>query len=121
MSRTGQIGARGEWLARHYLIQQGYTILDTNWSTAFGELDIVARFKGVYVFVEVKTRRGRDTESALAGISAAKHDRIIKAVYQYLHDKRIDADAGWRIDVIGIALRRSQAPVIDHVEDAFDW
>lgn len=120
MSLTGQIGACGEWLARNYLIQQGYTILDTNWSTVFGELDIVAHFEGVYVFVEVKTRRGRDTESALAGISAAKHDRIIKAVYQYLHDKQL-GDAGWRIDVIGIALCRNWAPVIDHVEDAFDW
>ena len=120
MRQTRQTGARGERLAQNYLIRQGYTILDTNWSTRFGELDIVARFKDVYVFVEVKTRRGCDTELALAGITAAKHDRIIKAVYQYLHDKQLDEDASWRIDVIGIALRR-QAAVIDHVEDAFDW
>ena len=120
MSRTRQTGARGERLARHYLIQQGYVILDANWSTRFGELDIVARFKDVYVFVEVKTRRGPDTEAALAGITAAKHERIIKAVYQYLDDKGLGADANWRIDVIGVALDGGRA-VIDHVEDAFDW
>ena len=120
MSRTRQIGARGEWLARNHLIQQGYTILDSNWSTRFGEIDIVAQSKGVYVFVEVKTRRSHNTETALAGITAAKHERIIKAVYQYLDDKGLDEDTAWRIDVIGVALDRGQA-VIDHVEDAFDW
>ena len=120
MSRTGRTGARGEWLARDYLVQRGYVILDTNWATRFGELDIVARFKDVYVFVEVKTRRGSDTEAALAGITAAKHERIIKAVYQYLDDKELGEDADWRIDVIGVALDRGRA-VIDHVEDAFDW
>ena len=120
MSRRQQTGARGEWLARQHLIRQGYAILDTNWSTRFGEIDIVARRKGVYVFVEVKTRHSHSTEAALAGISAAKHERIIKAVYQYLDDKGLDDDADWRIDVIGVALDSSQA-AIDHVEDAFDW
>ena len=120
MSRTRQTGARGEWLARHYLIQQGYVILDINWSTRFGEIDIVAQLNGVYVFVEVKTRRSHSAEAALAGITAAKHERIIKAVYQYLDDKGLGEDTAWRIDVIGIALDRGQA-MIDHVEDAFDW
>ncbi len=121
MSQTRQTGKRGELLARNYLIRQGYTILDTNWTTRFGEIDIVAQFKGVYVFVEVKTRHSPNTESALASITAAKHDRIIKAVYQYLHDKGLDEDVDWRIDVIGIALNRSQTAAIAHVEDAFDW
>ena len=120
MSRTRQIGARGEWLARNHLIQRGYTILDSNWATRFGEIDIVAQSNDLYVFVEVKTRRSHSTETALASITPAKHERIIKAVYQYLDDKGLDEDTAWRIDVIGVALDRGQA-MIDHVEDAFDW
>lgn len=114
------LGARGESLARQYLINQGYEIVTSNWSTRYGEIDIIARSKGVIVFVEVKTRQGRDTESAFAGISRAKHERLVKAAYQYIHEHEPD-DARWRMDAIGIALHGQGQPVIDHVEDAFDW
>lgn len=114
------LGARGEALAQQYLINQGYEIITCNWSTRYGEIDIIARSNGVIVFVEVKTRQGRDTESAFAGISRAKHERLVKAAYQYLHEHELD-DARWRMDAIGIALRGRGGPVIDHVEDAFDW
>ncbi len=114
------LGARGESLARQYLIDQGYEIVASNWSTRYGEIDIIARSNGVIVFVEVKTRQDRDTESAFAGISRAKHERLVKAAYQYLHEHGLD-DARWRMDAIGIALRGRGQPVIDHVEDAFDW
>ena len=114
------LGARGESLARQYLINQGYEIVTSNWSTRYGEIDIIARSKGVIVFVEVKTRQGRDTESAFAGISRAKHEKLVKAAYQYIHEHEPD-DARWRMDAIGIALHGQGQPVIDHVEDAFDW
>lgn len=114
------LGARGESLARQYLINQGYEIVTSNWSTRYGEIDIIARSKGVIVFVEVKTRQGRDTESAFAGISRAKHERLVKAAYQYIHEHEPD-DARWRMDAIGVALHGQGQPVIDHVEDAFDW
>ncbi len=116
-----QTGALGEKLARNFLRQKGYAVLDANWSTLFGELDIVARQDEMLVFVEVKTRRSHDSESALAGISALKKERIIKAAYQYLQDKDVDDDSPWRIDVIAVALHADGPPQIDHVEDAFDW
>ncbi len=121
MRKTNTTGARGEKLARQYLRRRGYTILEANWRTIYGELDIVAQHDDSLVFVEVKTRYSADTESALASITAAKHERIIKAVYQYLHDKAYDQDTQWRIDVIAIALDAKQPPQIEHVEDAFDW
>lgn len=114
------LGAQGEALARQYLIKQGYDIVASNWSTRFGEIDIIARSNGILVFVEVKTRRSRNTESALAGITPAKHERLVKAVYQYLHEQEMD-EATWRIDAIAIALESGRRPIIDHVEDVFDW
>ncbi|MCY4017785.1 MAG: YraN family protein [Chloroflexi bacterium] len=114
------LGAQGESLARQYLINRGYEIVTSNWSTRYGEIDIVARSNDVIVFVEVKTRQSRNTELAFAGISRAKQERLVKAAYQYLHEHELD-DARWRMDAIGIALHRSGQPVIDHVEDAFDW
>lgn len=114
------LGARGESLARQYLDSKGYEIVTSNWSTRYGEIDIVARSNGVIVFVEVKTRQGKDTEAAFAGITLAKHEKLVKAAYQYLHEHKLD-DAQWRIDAIGIALHGRRRPVIDHIEDAFDW
>ena len=114
-------GAAGERIARDYLRAKGYTIVDSNWSTTVGELDIVAKEDNVLVFVEVKTRRGVNTELALESVTAVKHERMLKAVYQFLHEHDIDADAQWRIDVIGVAIAANGRRRIDHVEDAFDW
>ena len=119
--RNQRIGNRGEEIARDYLRRKGYDILETNWSTVRGELDIVASRAGILVFVEVKTRRSPDPEAALLGISELKKQRVIETAYQYLHDRDIAEDANWRIDVIAVALNERGPPRIDHVEDAFDW
>ena len=119
--RNQRTGARGEEIARDYLRRKGYDILETNWSTVRGELDIVASRAGILVFVEVKTRRSPDPEAALQGISALKRERVIETAYQYLQDRDIAEDSDWRIDVIAVALNERGPPRIDHVEDAFDW
>lgn len=121
MANRRQTGAAGEAIARRYLRRKGYAILASNWATRLGEIDIVARRGRLLVFVEVKTRRGADTDSALASITRAKHERMLNAVYQYLHEHDIDPDRQWRVDVIAVALGAAGPPRIDHVEDAFDW
>ena len=121
MRNTLQTGAAGEKIAQEYLRAKGYAIHDTNWTTTFGELDIVAKRGDVLVFVEVKTRRGANTEPALESVTPAKHERLLKAAYQYLQDHDIDQETQWRIDVIAVAIIAARRPRIDHVEDAFDW
>lgn len=121
MTRLHKIGAEGEKRAQLYLRRKGYVIRETNWSSVYGELDIISEQNGALVFVEVKTRRAANTESALEGITAAKRERMLKAVYHYLHDRDIDSETDWRIDVIAVALDGARPPKLDHVEDAFDW
>lgn len=121
VSRQKRIGDQGEAHARRYLLRQGYAIREANWFSLYGELDIIAEQAGVLVFIEVKARRSRDTESALAGISHAKQERMLKAIYHYLDAKGLDWDAPWRIDVIAVALDGNGGARIAHVEDAFDW
>lgn len=120
MSKERDIGAEGEKRAQLYLRRKGYLIRETNWSSIFGELDIIAEKNGALVFVEVKTRRGANTDSALAGITAAKRERMIKAVYQYLDHCELDWESPLRLDVIAVALDSGSA-TFAHVEDAFDW
>ena len=91
MPSASRTGARGEAIARRYLRQRGYRIVDLNWSSVYGELDIVAEQDGELTFVEVKTRRAANTDAALEGVTAAKRERVLKAVYRYLHEKQLDA------------------------------
>ncbi len=121
MTHRMRTGAAGEKIARDYLRAKDYRILDANWATAFGELDIVAKHDDRIVFVEVKTRRGASTEPAFEAVTSAKQERMLKAIYQYLQDHDIDTESLWRIDVIAIAIKAGGRPRIDHVEDAFDW
>ena len=121
MPPAKQTGAQGEAIARRHLRRQGYRIIESNWKSLFGELDIIAERAGVLTFVEVKTRRAANTESALEGITAAKRERMLKAVYLYLHEREFDPEVQWRIDVIAVALGGAGPPKLDHVEDAFDW
>ncbi len=121
MTRSLRIGAAGERIARGYLRSKGFAIRDANWSTTFGEIDIIAQRGELLVFVEVKTRRSPDTEAALEAVTPAKHERMLKAIYHYLHERDIDAEAPWRIDVIAVAIAPDGRPRVDHVEDAFDW
>lgn len=54
--RAKALGRKGERLVVGYLKKRGYRILKTNYKTPFGEADIVAFYRGVYCFVEVKAR-----------------------------------------------------------------
>ena len=55
---TKKFGDEGEKLARKYLKDQNYEIIDANFRTKFGEIDLIAKDGDVFVFVEVKARRG---------------------------------------------------------------
>jgi putative endonuclease len=56
--KTRRVGEVGENLAEKYLRKHGYRIIERNFSTRFGEIDLIAKKKGVLVFVEVKARLG---------------------------------------------------------------
>ncbi len=115
-----QIGTYGEQAAATYLKQQGYEVVETNWHCARGELDIIAKHNGMLIFVEVKTRRGDQTDVAFANVSTSKRQRLIASAHAYLEQNDLD-DAQWRIDVIAVALPHQGQPRIAHVEDALDW
>lgn len=121
MSHIQDTGKKGEAIAVNFLIQKGYTIIETNWSSRHGEIDIIAKQQQTLVFVEVKTRHSKNTESAFASITPSKREKMLNTIYLYLHEHNLDEDILWRVDAIGIALHKNQSPIIDHVEDAFDW
>jgi putative endonuclease len=64
-------GAWGEELALRYLTRQGYTLVERNYRTRYGELDLVVRHGTTLVFVEVKLRRGTGFGDPLEAVTHA--------------------------------------------------
>lgn len=114
------LGQRGELLAAEYLKRRDYTILATNWRCKNGEIDIVAQKADTLVFVEVRTRRSESTEGAFESITARKRSRMIAAAQAYVAAHELD-HADWRIDMIGIAIPKRGAPIIEYAEDVLGW
>lgn len=77
----------------------GYEILSSNFRTRHGEIDLIAREDGQFVFVEVKTRLGRSYGIGEEAITPTKQARLVKAAQAWLQEQG-QADAEWRIDVV---------------------
>jgi len=95
-------GNVGEDLACDYLKKNGYEILERNKHfSKFCEIDIVAKYRNIIVFVEVKTRKNNNFGSPLEAITKTKYNNIKTGVLSYLQENKIKK---FQIDVIGITL-----------------
>jgi len=113
-----ELGVEGENAACVFLKRKGYRILDRNYRCPLGELDIIARKRGVLVFCEVKARSGGEPEEALGAVDATRQSRMAQAAAHYL-DAKGGEERECRFDVIAL-LKDGAAWKIMHVEDAFE-
>ena len=109
-----RLGLSAESRAAAYLIAKGYRIVARRWKSPVGEIDIVARRRGVLVFVEVKARE--KLADAAESIGRRQQQRIIAAAEFWLAGHPDDAMSDMRFDVVLVAPRR--LPV--HLAAAFD-
>jgi putative endonuclease len=116
------VGRWGEELAAEYLRQCGYTILDRNARTPYGEIDLIASQECAEghstVFIEVKTRRSTAYGPPEAAVTPEKSAHLLAAAQAYLQ-AHPELNGVWRVDVI--AIRRVAAnlsPEIVHFENA---
>lgn len=100
-----KLGRWGEQLAAERLQSQGYVILARNWRCRRGEIDLVAQAGGVLVFVEVKTRRGRDYGTPEEAITRSKAKRLLELGQRYMLEHDLE-DVEWRIDLVAVELDR---------------
>ena len=113
----GVIGTRGEALAVSYLKKKRYRILERNYQTRYGEIDLIARDGDYLVFVEVKTRKEGTLTSGLSAVDAGKQARIRKAAAQYWQAH--PAPLQPRFDVIEV-IGSGETARLSHLENAFD-
>jgi putative endonuclease len=112
-----QVGATGEDLAAAFLKKQGYKIIERNYRTPLGEIDLVARHRGVLVVIEVKTRRSRKFGSPQEAVHAAKQERLRHLAQYYLQQQGL-GEVTVRFDVVGILWQEGK-PQIEVIEGAF--
>jgi putative endonuclease len=123
--RRRDLGALGERLAAEHLARSGYRVLDRNYRTARGELDLVAAGSGSLVFCEVKTRVAGTggPPGPLDAIGPVKRRRLRRLAREWMADPA-SARRPWtpmlRFDAIAVTLSPAgRLLALDHLEGAF--
>ncbi len=111
------LGRVGEVLAGAYLKNKGYSIVQINLRTPYGEIDLVSKYKDTIVFVEVKTRANTNLGPPEISITPRKAEHMRNAAEFYIQ-QHPELDADWRIDLVTIQMRPDNSPaLIDHFEN----
>jgi putative endonuclease len=113
-----QYGAQSESLAARLLKRRGYTILETNYRTPLGEIDIIARDRDTLVFVEVKARRSLGFGGPKWAVTPKKQRKISMVALYYLKTTR-QSQAKARFDVVAIRSL-TEPPQVEIIQNAFD-
>jgi putative endonuclease len=121
-NRRRQLGDAGEQLAADHLARRGFQILDRNYRTRWGELDIVACDERTIVFCEVKTRIAtRARRDPLESVHPRKRAQVRRMAGRWLADRSDHPRVSdLRFDAIGVTLTSDGRLLrLDHVEAAF--
>lgn len=103
MMSSAELGKWAEEVAVQALATYEYDIICQNWRNSTGEIDVVAREAGMWVFVEVKARTGTGKGLPEEAVTVSKQARLIELAQAYLAAQGIE-DAAWRIDVVALEL-----------------
>ena len=118
MNRRQKIGKSGEAAAVRFLKKNGYKILEQNYRTQLGEIDIIAKDRQTIVFIEVKTRRSLEYGSPKRAVTPKKRRNISMTALYYLKvNNQSHAEA--RFDVVTVFSRGGQID-IDIIKNAFE-
>src|SRR5262245_35973689 len=107
-------GISAESKAAAFLLVKGYRIMARRFRSPVGEIDIVARRRGVVVFVEVKTRATYD--ETVEAVSPAQHSRIVAGAEFWLASHPKEAQGDIRFDVVIV----TPGKIPQHIPNAFD-
>ena len=116
MANHNDLGKKGEEIAVDFLKQNGYEILETNWTFQKAEVDIIALKGSVLAVVEVKTRSSLDFGLPQDFVKPKKIKLLVKAINEYVISR--DLDVTVRFDIIAIHATANEFS-IEHIEEAF--
>lgn len=113
-ARKQAIGRYGERVAAAHLRDAGMTVLETNWTCKYGEVDIVAREGATLVICEVKTRTGDSHGTGLEAVTGQKATRLRRLAAHWLETHDAEPEA-IRIDVVSVLVSARGAAHVERV------
>jgi len=108
------IGSEKERLAREYLEKQGYQILECNFYSSYGEIDIIANDGRWLVFLEVKYRKSLSAGYPAEAVNRQKRQKLYQTAQYYLYKNRLPESTPCRFDVVAILGDK-----LEHIKDGF--
>lgn len=117
MNLKQDLGRYGEERAAIFLQDRGYEIIDRNWRSPVGEIDLIARDKDRLVFVEVKTRNGSGFGHPFEAITPTKVSRMRRLVADWCIAKQVSG-AKVRLDAIAVLISAGRVH-IEHLKEVF--
>jgi putative endonuclease len=112
-------GQLTESYAQEYLSKQGLTLIERNFHSRQGEIDLIMLDGDTYVFVEVKYRKSKDFGGAIAAVSTSKQKKIKQCVTFYLHQNSLNEyNTPCRVDVVALEGDITQ-PDVTWLKNAF--
>lgn len=115
---TRQRGDHVELFAENHLKKQGLTLIDKNFNSRFGEIDLIMLDKSALVFVEVRFRANTSYGSGAETVNFRKQQKIIKTAQLYLQANKKMQQRDCRFDVVSVTLA-AQEPLIEWHQNAF--
>ena len=112
-----KLGEKGEGIAVAFLKKRGYRILEQNFKTRIGEIDIIANDSGTLVFIEVKTRESIAYGRPFEAVTYFKRKKISRVAMLYL--KKLQEIPPCRFDIVSVFYQKGR-PECELIRDAFE-
>lgn len=119
MGHTQSTGKSAEDLACQYLQHQGLSVIQRNFRTRYGEIDLIMRDRDATVFVEVRYRALNNIVDPLSSIDWRKQQKLIRTAQSYLQRQAGPAAQAARFDVVAISGQNEQRR-IEWIKNAFE-
>jgi putative endonuclease len=118
--KTRATGLLGEKLAQDFLKGRGYQLVETNYRSLDGEVDIIASKDDCLVFIEVRSKSSRKFGTPEESVTQRKKQKLVLVAQAYVQTHDIQ-ESSWRIDFIAVEVDNSGKAVrIEQIEDAVD-
>lgn len=111
-------GRKGEAFVAKLLKRKGFRILEKNYHSRFGEIDIIAENRQYIVFVEVKTREKKGMVAPFEAITPSKRRKLILTAKQYLAEHSTNLQP--RFDAAAVYTENGKIVEEEYLENAFD-